>query len=304
MNDVSDLAFFVRVVQCRSLAATAQDLGVTPPAVSRRLAALERRLGIRLLNRTTRSLALTPEGERYLGEARRILEDIAELEREVAGNRSEPQGLLRVNASFGLGRRHIGPAVSAFVGRYPKVDVQLQLTDRPPAPSEASFEVSIRFGAPPDSRLFARRLISNHRVLCAAPAYLAAHPAIVVPKDLARHACIVVRENDAAYGSWLLYDARDDKHRETVKVSGPLASNDGETAVKWALAGHGVVLRSLWDIAPELQAGHLHRVLPDWQSAPADVYALYPERLQLSAKVRVFVDFIGDWLADIPGLRA
>ncbi|MBA3995802.1 MAG: LysR family transcriptional regulator [Candidatus Accumulibacter sp.] len=293
MNEVSDLAFFVRLVQCGSLAATAQELGVTPPAVSRRLAALERRLGVRLLNRTTRSLGATPEGERYLEQARRILDDIGELERELAGSRSEPQGLLRVNTSFGFGRRLIAPLVSDFVRRHPKVEIQLQLTDRIPPLTDAAFDVSIRFGRPPDSRLYARRLLTNHRVLCAAPAYLDAHAPIETPKDLARHACIVIRENEAAYGSWQLF-ADDDKRRETVKVGGALSSNDGETAVKWALAGHGVLLRSLWDIAGELAADRLRRVLPGWQSAPADVYALYPERMHLSAKVRAFVDFLGE----------
>lgn len=294
MNKVSDLAFFVRLVQCGSLAATAQELGVTPPAVSRRLAALERRLGVRLLNRTTRSLGTTPEGERYLEQARRILDDIGELERELAGSRSEPQGLLRVNASFGFGRRLIAPLVSDFVRHHPKVEIQLQLTDRIPPLTDAAFDVSIRFGRPPDSRLYARRLLTNHRVLCAAPAYLDAHAPIETPKDLARHACIVIRENEAAYGSWQLFAAADDKHRETVKVGGALSTNDGETAVKWALEGQGVLLRSLWDIAGELAAGRLRRVLPGWQSAPADVHALYPERMHLSAKVRTFVDFLGE----------
>ena len=299
MNDVSDLAFFVRVVECGSLAATAQELGVTPPAVSRRLAALERRLGIRLLNRTTRSLAATPEGERYLEQARRIIEDIAELERELAGSRSEPQGLLRVDATLGFGRRHIAPLAAEFARRHPKVELQLQLTDRMPALTEAAFDVSIRFGRPPDSRLFARRLLTNHRVLCAAPAYLDARPPIAAPKDLAQHACIVIRENETAYGSWQLFENSEGKGRDgvRVKVGGPLSTNDGESAVRWALDGHGILLRSLWDIGPDLAAGRLRRILPAWQSAPADVYALYPERMHLSAKVRAFVDFLGERLA-------
>ena len=249
---------------------------------------------MRLLNRTTRSLGATPEGERYLEQARRILDDIGELERELAGGRSEPQGLLRVNASFGFGRRHIAPLVADFVRRHPKVDIQLQLTDRIPPLTGAAFDVSIRFGRPPDSRLHARRLLTNHRVLCAAPAYLDAHAPIETPKDLARHACIVIRENEAAYGSWQLFAAGDEKRRETVKVGGPLSTNDGETAVKWALDGLGVLLRSQWDVAGEFATGRLRRVLPGWQSAPADVYALYPERMHLSARVRALVDFLGE----------
>lgn len=296
MNDVSDLAFFARLVQCGSLAATAQELGVTPPAVSRRLAALERRLGVRLLNRTTRSLGATPEGERYLTEAQRILADIAALENELSGGASAPQGLLRVNASFGFGRRHIAPLISAFIRQHPLVEIQLQLTDRMPALTDAAFDVSIRFGEPPDSRLIARRLLSNHRVLCAAPAYLDAQPAIEAPKDLARHACIVVRENEEAWGSWQLFEESSGKSVR-VKISGPLASNDGETAVRWALEGHGIVLRSQWDIKADLQAGRLQQVLPGWRSASADIYALMPERLQTTPKVRAFVDFLRESFA-------
>jgi DNA-binding transcriptional LysR family regulator len=297
MNAVSDLAFFACLMQCGSLAATAQELGVTPPAVSRRLAALERRLGVRLANRTTRSLAATPEGEHYLEQARRILDDIGELERTLAGGRAEPQGLLRVNASFGFGRRRIAPLVSSFARRYPKIEIQLQLTDRMPLLTDAAFDVSIRFGNPPDSRLHARRLLTNVRVPCAAPAYLDSHPPIETPRDLARHACIVVRENEAAWGVWQLFATDDATRRESVRIGGPLASNDGETAVRWALDGHGVLLRSLWDIGPELAAGRLRRVLPGWQSAPADVYALYPERMHLSARVRAFVDYLAENLA-------
>lgn len=290
-DDRSDLAFFAAIVDGGSLAAAAQELGVTPPAVSRRLAALEARLGVRLLNRTTRALAPTPEGERYLAEARRILAAIAALEQELAGSRGEPQGLLRVNASFGFGRRHVAPALSAFVGRYPKVEVQLQLTDRLPPLTESAFDLALRFGAPPDARLVARRLLTNHRVLCAAPAYLTTHAAPATPKDLARHACIVVRENEDAWGRWQLFEEASGRDLH-VRVAGPLAANDGETAVNWALDGHGIILRSLWDIAPDLQAGRLQRVLPGWRSAPADVYALIPERLQATAKVRACVDFL------------
>ena len=294
MSDVSDLAFFARLMQCGSLSATAQELGVTPPSVSRRLSALEQRLGVRLLNRTTRTLALTHEGERYLDKGRHILSELAELERELAGSQSAPQGLLRVNATLGFGRRHIAPAVSAFVRAYPKTEVQLQLSDRMPVLTAGAFDVSIRFGEPPEARLVARKIVANRRILCAAPAYLAAHPPIVTPRDLSRHACIVVRENHDAYGHWQIHAGQ---RQETVKVGGPLATNDGETAVNWGLDGHGILLRSLWDVAPCLQSGRLCQVLPDWLGAPADIWALYPPRLEQSTRVRVFVGFLTDYFA-------
>ncbi|BAK76627.1 transcriptional regulator, LysR family [Pseudogulbenkiania sp. NH8B] len=298
MNDLSDLAFFTRLMQCGSLTATAQELGITPPAVSRRLSALEKRLGVRLLNRTTRTLALTHEGERYLSQGQRILDDLAELERELTGSQSEPQGLLRVNATLGFGRRHVAPAVSAFVRTYPKTEVQLQLSDRMPALTGGAFDVSIRFGEPPEARLVARKIVANRRVLCAAPSYLDALAPVTAPRELSRNACIVVRENQEAYGIWQLHAG---SRQETVKVGGALATNDGETAVNWCLEGHGILLRSLWDVAPYLQSGRLRQVLPEWQGAPADIWALYPPRLNLSAKVRAFVDFLTCYFANGTG---
>lgn len=294
MNDLSDLDFFARLMQCDTLTAAAQVFGVTPPAVSRRLALVEKRLGVRLLNRTTRTLALTPEGARYLSQGRRILEALAELESALTGAQFEPQGMLRVNATLGFGRRHIAPAVSAFVRAYPKVEVQLQLTDRGPALTGGAFDVSIRFGEPPDSRLLSRKIVANHRVLCAAPAYLDQRPAIESPRDLCQQSCIVVRENDEAYGRWQLFSG---DRQQTIKVSGPLSTNDGEAAVNWGLEGHGVILRSMWDIASHLQSGRLRRVLPSWQGAPADIWALYALQSPLSAKVRVFVDFLVQYFA-------
>lgn len=294
MNDLSDLDFFARLMQCDSLSAAAQMLGVTPPAVSRRLAAVEKRLGVCLLTRTTRTLALTPEGARYLSQGQRILDALAELESALTGAQFEPQGILRVNATLGFGRRHIAPAVSAFVRAYPKVEVQLQLTDRGPALTGGVFDVSIRFGEPPDSRLRSRKIVTNHRVLCAAPTYLERHPAIESPRDLGQQCCIVVRENEDVYGRWQLFSG---DRQQTVKVSGALSTNDGETAVNWGLEGHGVILRSMWDIAPHLQSGRLRRVLPSWQGAPADIWALYAQQSPLSAKVRVFVDFLVQYFA-------
>lgn len=302
MNNLSDLDFFARLMQCKTLTAAAQVFGVTPPAVSRRLATVEKRLGVCLLNRTTRTLALTPEGVRYLSQGQRILEALSELESALTGAQFEPQGVLRVNATLGFGRRHIAPVVSAFVRAYPKVEVQLQLTDRGPALTGGVFDVSIRFGEPPDSRLFSRKIVANHRVLCAAPAYLDRHPTIESPRDLSQQSCIVVRENDEAYGRWQLFSG---DQQQTIKVSGPLSTNDGEAAVNWGLEGQGIILRSIWDIAPYLQSGRLRRVLPSWQGAPADIWALYAAQSPLSAKVRVFVDFLvehfaGEWGDRVP----
>jgi len=289
MNTISDLAFFAILVKAGSLAASARELGVTPPAITKRLANLEQRLGVRLLNRTTRTMSVTHEGEIYLADGSRILADIEALERTIGSSRAIPKGLLRVNASFGFGRKHIGPAVSAFSKRYPEVEVQLHLSDRPLNLADQAFDVGIRIGELPDARIIARKIAANQRLLCASPGYLELHGAPSTPRDLQKHKCIVLRENDAAYGTWQLSRG---KRQETVKVRGTLSSNDGEIALEWALAGHGVLMRSEWDVAPYLRSGRLRQVLTEWTLPDSDIYAVYPERLNLSAKVTAFVDFI------------
>ncbi|SAI51494.1 LysR family transcriptional regulator [Bordetella ansorpii] len=294
MDGLSDLAFFSLLVRHGNLSATARELGVTPPAVSTRLANLERRLGVRLLNRTTRRVSVTHEGEIYLAGGGRILAELEALERSVSSTRAEPRGLLRLNATFGFGRAHIVPAVSDFARQYPEVEVQMQLTDRPINLLDERYDVGVRFGEMPDARLTARKLASNRRLLCASPAYLRAHGEPRAPGDLTRHRCIVLREDNVAYGTWHL---RCGQRSETVKVRGALSANDGQSALQWALDGHGIVMRSEWETAAYLRGGQLQEVLPDWATPPADIYALYPERLNLPAKTIAFVDFLSQRLA-------
>lgn len=292
MSPVSELAFFVQLVRAGSLAATARELDLTPPAVSKRLAQLEQRLGVRLLNRTTRSISLTAEGELYLVNAQRILGEIEEMEQQVSSSRAEPRGLLRVNAPLGFGRTHVGPAVSSFVHRHPEVEVQLQLTDRPINLPDDATDVAIRFGELPDSRLIARKIASNRRRLCATPGYLARHGHPETPKDLAQHNCIVLRQNDLAFGVWRFSRG---KQSESIKVAGGLSTNDGEVALKWALDGHGILMRAEWNLARHLRSGELVEVLQDYETPPADIYAVYLERLNLSAKVAFFIDHLRDF---------
>lgn len=289
MNDAPDLAFFSLLARQPSLAAAAQAIGVTPPAVSRRLAVLEKRLGVRLLNRTTRRLSLTPEGERYLEDGEQILRDIERLERSLSESRDIPRGLLRINAGFGFGRRHLAPIISDFVKTWPEVEIILHLSDRPLDLTEHALDIGIRFGTPPDSRIIARKIAANRRLLCASPDYLAQHGSPGQPRDLQAHRCIVIRENDRAFNNWQLTDG---KQQTMVKVRSPLAVNHGEIAVDWALAGHGIVLRSEWDVASYLRSGELVRVLEPWVGTAADIHAIYPPRHHLSAKVRTFLDFL------------
>lgn len=289
----ADLGFFSTLASCGSLSAAARELGVTTPAVSKRLAQMEARVGIALVNRSTRRMSLTPEGELYLEHARRILGEIDGMAELLGLSRAVPQGLLRVNATLGFGRSHVAPLISRFARKHPKIEVQLQLSVNPPPLTDDAFDVCIRFGPPPDARVIARRIAPNRRLLCAAPAYLARHGEPKVPNDLARHACIGIRQGEEAYGTWRLISGRGRHERvEAVKTRGPLATNDGEIAVHWALDGHGIVMRAEWDIERYLKSGRLVPVLPQYRTPDADIYAVYPQRHQLSARVRAFVDFL------------
>lgn len=294
MRDATDLAFFCLLARQPSLAAAAPQLGISAPAVSRRLGKLEARLGVRLMNRTTRSLSLTPEGERYLEQGERLLAGLASLEDELRQGRQSPRGRLRLNASFGFARQHLAPALARFAAAYPALEIILQLSDRPLDLTGEAFDLGIRFGPPPDARVLARKLLANRRLLCATPAYLDRAGLPRQPRDLARHACIVIRENEATFNNWVLSDGR---QQQTVKVSGALSVNHGEIALDWARAGHGIVLRSEWDVAARLASGELERVLPGWAGLPADVYAVYPQRHHLSATVRVLLDFLAEYFA-------
>lgn len=277
-----------------SLSAAARALDITPPAATMRLAAMENRLGVRLLNRSTRKISLTPEGELYLQHATRLLADLREMDEIVAGNRQMPRGLLRVNAPLGFGRTVIAPLVSTFTARFSAVEVLLEVTDRPIDLVAKGFDLAIRFGELPDNRLNARRIMSNRRFICASPAYLEKHGTPKTLADLARHRCIVHRQNDDAYGVWrFLTDGR----TEIVKVHGALSSNDGDIVQGWALDGQGIVIRSEWDVAKYLDSGRLQRILPEFALPSADLYAYYPSKQNLPARVRAFINFLVEELA-------
>jgi LysR family transcriptional activator of dmlA len=276
------------------MTAAARDLGVSKAAVSKRLASIEERNHVVLVNRSTRRMSLTPEGEVVVEQAREILERITELDQVLKRSTELPHGLLRVNATLGFGRRHVAPVISRFMRRYPEVEVQLQLSVNPPALTEDAFDICIRFGEPPDARVIARRLARNRRLLCAAPAYLERRGCPQSPEELAEHDCIGIRQGDEAYGTWRLSSSRGRARTVAVRTRGSLTTNDGEIAVNWCLEGHGILMRAEWDIARYLQSGRLVQVLPQWRTPGADIYAVMPQRLVASPRVRAFVDFIAD----------
>jgi LysR family transcriptional activator of dmlA len=289
----ADLGFFSALAMAESLSAAAREMRITTAAVSKRLSQMEARLGLPLINRTTRRMSLTVEGETVLRHARSILAEMADLEQQLGASRSTPSGLLRVNATLGFGRSHIGPLISRFVQNYPQVDAQLQLSADPPSLTDDAFDVCIRFGPPPDTRVIARKIADNQRLLCASPAYVALHGEPKTPADLAQHNFISIRQGGEAYGVIKLAKGRQGK-AETVKTRGNLTTNDGSIAVQWALDGHGILLRAEWDIRHHLAQGQLLQLMPQFHTPDADIYAIYPAQHKSAARVRAFVDFVAE----------
>ena len=291
MAQLDDLAFFRQLAGAGSLTATARELGLSLSAVSKRLKLLEARLGVELASRTTRSLSLTAEGERYLARGSAILEELAELEEALGEQQAALSGPLRVNATFGFGRHHVAPLLSAFCTRHPGVEGVLELSNYPLSLGDQGFDIGVRVGEPPDSRLIARRILVNRRVLCAAPGYVARMAPLSSLADLAAHPCLILRENDSDYAVWR-FRRRGGDAEQAVKVAGPLASNDGEVIVGLALDGHGIAMRSWWDVHEHLASGALIELLTEWQGVRADFHAVYQQRRHVPARIRAFIDFL------------
>lgn len=293
MSMIDDLSFFQQVATRASLTDVARHLGLSLPAVSKRLSQLEQRLGVQLLQRTTRRLSLTPEGELYLEGGRPILRQLDELESALGTRQPTLHGRLRINATLGFGRRHLARVVSTFARLHPELEVSLELSSQPMSLLDDQFDLGVFMGEPPDSRLIAIRLLENPRVLCAAPGYLENMPAPTQVADLAAHNCIVLRQFGSDYAIWRFHkDGRDYAH----KVTGTLSSNDGEVALGWALDGHGVILRSRWDVQAHLKSGRLQALLTDHQAPQADVYAVYQQRRHTPQRIVAFVHYLREAL--------
>lgn len=289
-----DLRVFVTVVRKAGFAAAALELGMSPAYVSKRIGVLEDRLGVILFQRTTRRIVITEDGERVLAHAQTILEHLDSLVDEVSERRREPAGRVRICSSFGFGRNVVAPVIARLAAAYPGLQIRFEVFDRLVDIVEEGFDLDVRVGDAIAPHLIARRLQSNHRVLCAAPAYLARHGTPKTLAELAAHHCLPIKERDHPFGIWRL---RGRQGEETVKVSGVLSTNHGEIALRWAREGAGIVLRSLWDVKAYLDDGTLVRVLPDY-AQEANVWAVYPQRLAGSAKLRVCVDMLAQQLAE------
>jgi LysR family transcriptional activator of dmlA len=290
---LKDLSLFAMVARVSSFAAAARSEGMSPAFVSKRIGVLEGALQVRLFHRTTRNVSLTQEGVAMLQRAQKILDDVEQMSDAVAVAQATPRGLLRISSSAGFGRSQLAPALSELAKLYPLLDFQLELLDRPVDLIGEGFDLDIRVGGSHEASLIAQHLARNSRVLCAAPRYLALHGTPQSLEDLTHHRCVVTRERDLSFGLWRLSGPNG---LETVKVSAPLSSNNGEIVHQWGLEGHGIFLRSTWDVGEDLRSGRLVRLLPDY-SQSADVAAIYPQRLEGSSRLRVCVQFLKNWFA-------
>ncbi|TMG84388.1 MAG: LysR family transcriptional regulator [Betaproteobacteria bacterium] len=292
LDDINELRTFVSVVAARSLSAAAREMDLALSVVSKRLAALERRTGIRLIARSTRRLAPTEEGLDLYERAQRILAEVDQAEAALTSGQAEPQGLLRVSAPVAFGRLHVGPVCGALVREYRMLSIDLVLTDRLVDLIEEGVDVVVRIGPPQDSQLVMRKLIDDYRIVVGAPGYLQERGTPATPADLEAHDCVHYRGVGAR---WRLVSLTGEAVE--VQADSRLRSNSGEAALDWALAGYGLVMNSWVDVKDYLRSGRLVHVLPEWRSDPAPVCALFPSRRQLPIRVRVFVDAMVDSLA-------
>lgn len=289
MDTLTGMDLFVRAVDTGSFSETARAMNLTPSAVSKQIARLEDRLGARLFNRTTRRLAPTEEGRAYYERCRQILADIEEAEAAVSQLNATPRGVLRVNMPIVFGRRHVVPAISDFLTRFPDVHLDVTMTDQFVDPIAEGVDMLIRVGELKDSSLIARKLASSRRVIIATPGYWERHGRPTLPADLAKHNCLTYAYL-ATGNDWRMTGADGVEH--VVAVSGNLAANNGEALMAAALDGVGVALLPTWMCGPEMQCGELEEVLADYALPEPSVHAIYPPGRHLSAKVRAFVDFL------------
>lgn len=297
MGIPSDMAAFVRAVEKGGFSPAARELGLTPSAISKLVSRMENRLGVRLLNRTTRRLALTPEGEAFFHRAQRILADIEEAENEVARFRARPRGRLRVNVGTAFGSHQLVPALPEFLARYPEIEVELTISDRVVDLVEEGADVGLRTGHLADSSLVSRKICDMERVICAAPAYLERHGVPLRPEDLLAHNCLVFAGNPQ-FQRWP-FDFGDGVR--DVEVAGNVSANNAETLVQLAVMGLGIIRLADVIAGGAIAKGLLRPVLADVHHVePLPLHAVFPHGRHRSPRVAALVDFLVEKFSDAP----
>jgi DNA-binding transcriptional LysR family regulator len=289
MAKLKQLESFVSVVTRGSLTAAAHAEGVAPAIMGRRLDALEERLGVKLLVRTTRRITLTHEGSAFLEDCQRLLADLANAEASVSAGGVKASGHLRITAPAGFGRRHVAPLVPLFRAQHAEVTITLNLSDRVVDLGGEGFDCAVRVGDMPDSSLVSVRMAENRRLCVAAPRYLSIHGTPKHPGELVKFDCLTLSSDASQTRGWAFSVNGELLH---LKPGGPLDCSDGQVLHDWCLAGYGIAWRSTWEVESELAAGRLVAVLEDFAAPPNGIYAVFPQRKHLPLRVRLWIDFL------------
>ena len=305
MDRLKQIESFVSVAARGSLTAAAHAEGVAPAVIGRRIDALEERLGVKLLVRTTRKITLTHEGSAFLEDCQRLLADLANAEASVSAGGVKASGYLRVTAPAGFGRRHVAPLVPRFIEQHPDVNVSLNLSDRVVDIVNESYDCAVRVGDLPDSSLISVRMADNRRLCVATPAYLKRAGTPRHPNELMRHQCLTLSSDASQTRGWAFVVEGAVTH---LRPSGRLDCSDGQVLHDWCAAGLGLAWRSTWEVEQEVASGQLVSVLDDFAAPPNGIYAVFPHAKHLPLRVRLWIDFIkhsygepGYWSGPSPG---
>jgi DNA-binding transcriptional LysR family regulator len=289
MARLKQIESFVAVSTKGSLTAAALAEGVAPAVIGRRIDALEERLGVKLLVRTTRRITLTHEGSAYLEDCQRVLADLASAEASVSAGGVKASGHLRITAPAGFGRRHVAPLVPGFIAAHPDVSLSLNLSDRVVDIVNEGLDCAVRVGDLPDSSLVSVRLADNRRLCVAAPAYLQRAGVPATPAELMRHACLTLSSDASQTRGWAFQTGGEVTH---LRPGGPLDCSDGQVLHDWCVQGLGIAWRSTWEVADDVAAGRLQVVLEEFAAPPNGIYAVFPQRKHLPLRVRLWIDFL------------
>jgi DNA-binding transcriptional LysR family regulator len=295
-DEVAELQLFVEIVKAGNLSAAARALNSSPAAMSRGLTALESRLGVRLVTRTSRTFELTAEGHQFYERCERIVAEIAEAEAEASSQGKTVKGKLRIGAPMGIGRRLVAPLVASFVEKYPGIQVHLNLSDSGLDVIDDGLDVALRNGLPADTSVIAKKILSTRRIVCASPSYLKLHGVPRRPEDLLQHDCIRLVRGRRVMDAWSFQEGG--KRFETT-VSGTLTTTSGEVVHNWVCAGRGIALKAAWDVQPDLEAGSIIECLNDFWCDQIDLFAICASRQHLFPRIRVFLDFISSTLPEM-----
>jgi len=295
-DEVAELQLFVEIVKAGNLSAAARALNSSPAAMSRGLSALESRLGVRLVTRTSRTFELTEEGHVFYERCERIVADIAEAEAEASSQGKTLKGKLRVGAPMGIGRRLVAPLVASFVERYPGIQVHLNLSDSGLDVIDDGLDVALRVGLPTDTSVIAKKILSTRRIVCASPSYLKRHGIPRRPEDLRQHDCIRLVRGRRVMDAWSFQEGGE---RFEMTVSGTLTTTSGEVVHNWVRAGRGIALKAVWDVQPDLEAGTIVECLKDFWCDEIELFAICASRQHLFPRIRVFLDFISSMLPEM-----